>query len=375
MDLDTLFWMPFAVMPAVVYAQMDDMTLVQTCAIAAAVALLAAVVFVVTIFVKSRVQLPAFLRHKLLIFIVPAVCVLLSLNFIRTAPICRQYEDVACLAYMAEHEMWDDIMQSVGRKDAVSNEYKKKYMLLSLIETGNLPDHAFKYGLSSSADFVFADAADPLALQYNARYYRALGLYNAVIYYAYQQSLQSLPGISSDAVRTLADAYIGLKDFELAKKYVDVLDHAPCNGKWVRERRARLDAIKGFKTDYAMEGERFVLQDFYKDMSALVTRYPQEKMYADILLCALLADKDGNNFVSVFDMVYDSVYKDAPAVPELYQEALCLVASHEPEILEMYRIDETVWTRYKDFAAMMSQGKTSQALRKYADSYWVYSYR
>ena len=375
MDPNTLFWMPFAVMPAVVYAQLEDMTLVQTCAIVAAVAVLAAVVCVVTFFVKARVQFPAFLRHKLLIFIVPAVCVLLSLNFIRTAPLCRQYEDVARLAYMAEHERWDDIMQSVGRKDAVFNEYKKKYMLLSLIETGSLPDHAFKYGLSSSADFVFADAADPLALQYNARYYRALGLYNAVIYYAYQQSLQSLPGISSDAVRTLADAYIGLKDFELAKKYVDVLDHAPCNGKWVRERRARLDAISGFKTDYEMEGERFVLQDFYKDMSALVTRYPQEKMYADILLCALLADKDGNNFVSVFDMVYDSVYKDAPAVPELYQEALCLVASHEPEILEMYRIDETVWTRYKDFAALMSQGRQSQAKKKYSDTYWAYSYR
>ena len=375
MDPDSLFWLPFAAMPAVVYAQLDDMTLAKTCAIVAAVAVLAAVVYVVTFFVKARVQFPAFLRHNLLIYIMPAVCVLLSLNFIRTAPLCRQYEDVTRLTYMAEHERWDDIMQSVSRKDAISNEYKRKYMLLSLIETGNLPEMAFKYGLSSSGDFVFTDAADPLALQYNARYYRALGLYNGVIYYAYQQSLQSLPGISSDAVRTLADAYIGLKDSELAKKYVDGLDHAPCNGKWVRERRARLEAISGFKEDYAMEGERFVLQDFYKDMSALVTRYPQEKMYADILLCALLADKDGNNFVSVFDMVYGSVYKDAPTVPELYQEALCLVASHEPEILEMYRIDEKVWARYKDFAAMMSQGKTSQALRKYADSYWVYSYR
>ena len=100
-----------------------------------------------------------------------------------------------------------------------------------------------------------------------------------------------------------------------------------------------------------------------------------EKKYADILLCALLADKDGNTFVSVFDMVYETCYKHLTAVPELYQEALCLVASHEPEVLQMYGIDEKVWARYNDFAAMMSQGKTSQAMRKYADTYWVYSYR
>ena len=375
MDPDSLFWLPFAAMPAVVYAQLDDMTLAKTCAIVAALAVLAAVVYVVTFFVKTRVPFPAVLRHKVLIYIVPSVCVLLSLNFIRTAPLCRQYEDITRLTYMAEHERWDDIMQSVSRKDAISNEYKRKYMLLSLIETGNLPEMAFKYGLSSSGDFVFTDAADPLALQYNARYYRALGLYNGVIYCAYQQSLQSLPGICSDAVRTLADTYIELNDQTLAKKYIDIMDHAPCNGKWVRECRARIDAAGGSKICYTVEEDRFVLQDFYKDIASLVTRYPDEKKYADILLCGLLADRDGNTFFNVFDMVYKSLYNDGKKIPELYQEALCLIASQEPEILDMYKVDENVRDSYKDFAALKSQGRQSQAKKKYSDTYWAYSYR
>jgi hypothetical protein len=248
-------------------------------------------------------------------------------------------------------------------------------MLLSLIETGNLPEMAFKYGLSSSGDFVFTDAADPLALQYNARYYRALGLYNGVIYCAYQQSLQSLPGICSDAVRTLADTYIELNDQTLAKKYIDIMDHAPCNGKWVRECRARIDAAGGSEICYTVEEDRFVLQDFYKDIASLVTRYPDEKKYADILLCGLLADRDGNTFFNVFDMVYKSLYNDGKKIPELYQEALCLIASHQPEILDMYKVDENVWDSYKDFAALMSQGRQSQAKKKYSDTYWAYSYR
>lgn len=57
------------------------------------------------------------------------------------------------------------------------------------------------------------------------------------------------------------------------------------------------------------------------------------------------------------------------------QEALCLIASHEPEILDMYKVDENVWDSYKDFAALMSQGRQSQAKKKYSDTYWAYSYR
>ena len=374
-DPDSLFWLPFVAMPAIVHAQLDDMTLVKTVIILTSLLLLATAVYAVTCLVKPSVSLPRFLRHRMLVFIVPFVSVLLSLYFVKTAPLCNSYEEVTRLTYMAQHERWDDIMESVSRKDALSDGYKRKYLLRSLIQTDNLPEHAFKYGLSSSDDFVFADVDGPLSIQYNVLYYRALGLYNAVIYYAYQQSLQSLPGICSDAVRTLADAYLGLKDYTLAKKYIDIVDRSLCNRRWIRERRARLDAIEGFTPQYTMEGSPFVLQDFYKDMSAMVTRYPGEKKYADILLCALLADKDGNTFVSVFDMVYETCYKHLTAVPELYQEALCLVASHEPEVLQMYGIDEKVWARYNDFAAMMSQGKTSQAMRKYADTYWVYSYR
>ena len=58
----------------------------------------------------------------------------------------------------------------------------------------------------------------------------------------------------------------------------------------------------------------------------------------------------------------------------MYQEALLLIASKEPVVLKMYRIDEDVWARFSDFTEMMSQGKTSQAKRKYADSYWAYVY-
>ena len=76
--------------------------------------------------------------------------------------------------------------------------------------------------------------------------------------------------------------YIELKDYTLAKKYVDLLSHSLCNGKWLREHYVELESIKGLEPEYVMIGNQFVLQDFYKDLSSLVTRYPDEKKYVDI---------------------------------------------------------------------------------------------
>ena len=47
----------------------------------------------------------------------------------------------------------------------------------------------------------------------------------------------------------------------------------------------------------------------------------------------------------------------------------------KPEnVLKVYKIDDDVWKRFTDFTELMSQGKTAQAKRKYADSYWAYVY-
>lgn len=373
-DSDSLFWLSFLIVPVVVNSQLDDMTLVKTIQILVLSAAVALAVYVITIFVKPDLSFPKFLRKSWVNFSVPVVATCLALAVLQTGPLSGQHETIARLAYMGEHKDWEGILKTVSRQDALSNEYKRKYVLLALSETGNLPDYAFKYGLKSSNDFHFQNPDGPLALKFNILFYRALGLHNAVVYNAYQQSLQSLPGLSYDAMRTLADAYLELKDYRLAKKYMDILEHSLCNGRWVDERRMELYSIMETEPDYHLTGEQFVLEDFYKDLSALVTRYPETRKYADYLLCALLADKNGNMFFSVFDKVADLHYRDTRTMPILYQEALCLIGSYEPEILAKYPADERIVQRFNDFMGLLKGGKSTQAKRKYADTYWAYVY-
>lgn len=45
-------------------------------------------------------------------------------------------------------------------------------------------------------------------------------------------------------------------------------------------------------------------------MSSLVSRYPENRKFADYLLCGVLADKDGNIFHDVFLMLAPQLYGD-----------------------------------------------------------------
>lgn len=373
-DPDRLFWIPFLFLPAVVYLQLGDMTLEHTCAVLAIAALLAATVWGVRALRKFQLTLPAFMRKAWLTMTVPALAALLSLYFVYDGPMGRQHEEIARLEYLGEHQQWTEILETVPLQESLTNTYKRKYVLLALAETGKLADYAFRYGLSGSGDFMFQNADGPLSLNFNTIFYRSLCLANPVVYCAYQQSLQSLPGISFDALRTLTDMYLDNRDYDLAKKYMDILDHSLTHGKWVKERLPKLEAIRDAEPLDRMTGEPFILEDFINDMSSLVSRYPDNARYADYLLCGLLADRDGGRFYDFFRFLAPRLYPDGNGIPHLYQEALLLIASQDPRILDIYHIDEEVWKRFTDFTGMMQNGKTAQAKKKYAGTYWAYVY-
>jgi hypothetical protein len=373
-DSDSLFWFAFLPLPYFVYLQLDDMTLAKSCMILAFMVLLAAIVVIVSLFFRMKNPLPKALRRPWILVVMPILAVFVSLYILQLGPLSRQHEAIARLEYHGERQEWGEIIKEVTPKEALQNEYKRKYVLLALSQTGQLADHAFRYGLTSEDDFFFKAADGPLSLNFNVLFYRSLEMDNAAVYYAYQHGQQSLPGISYKFLRTLADIYIENKDYALASKYVDILSHTCCHGDWVEERLPKLEAIRNSEPEYHIEGEPFTLDTFLTDMSALVTRYPYNKKFADYLLCSVLAQKDGNTFMSAFSIIAQTLYPEGKGIPRLYQEALLLVASHEPAILEKYHIDEKVWSDFNDFTAQMQSGKTNIAKRKYAGSYWAYIY-
>ncbi len=374
-ESDHLFWIAFLPLPLLVKFQSIDLTASVVIKYLFWIFLAMSAVCLSTVRKKAFIKVPGFLRRWWIAVAMSVVLTGVSAYILTDeTTLGRQIEVVARLEHLAENQEWDEILKTVPVNESVENEYKRKYVLLALSEKDMLPEYAFRYGLSSSEDFTFANIQEPLCLNFNVLFYKYLGMYNYQIYQIYQQSVQSLPGMSFDSVRELADAYLKLKDYRLAKKYIDILSHSTCHDSWIEERLPALEAIEDAEPEYTATGAETCLISFLPDMSAMYDKYPQNPKFAHYLLCGILAEKDGDTFYQVFRIIAQTLYGKDGHIPRLYQEALLLNASRNPEILQNYLIEKVVWDRFVDFTSLMEQGKSAQANRKYADTYWAYVY-
>lgn len=374
-DSKNMIWLAYLSLPVFVLYQLSDLTLSGSLKLIILVLLLIMIVRLIGLWKAISIPVPGFLRSTFWSTLCLCCAIIAStIVFYLEGSLCNQHETVARLEYYAENQQWDKILNTVSRQESLNDEYVRKYVLLALSETGNLPEYALSYGLSTADDFVFHDVQEPFCLNFNVIFYKQMGLYNYAIYQIYQQAVQSTPGMSFDSMRQLIDIYLEIKDYKLAKKYIDILSHSTCHGKWLEERLIKLEEIKDDKPLYNENTPKFTLMSFLADVSSMVDRYPDDKKLADYLLCGVLAEKDGFTFYNVFQIIAKTIYPDGVEIPRLYQEALLLVASHEPDAIQKYKISDEVWNDFMDFTNMMRAGKVSQAKRKYYNTFWTYVY-
>ena len=371
-----LLWMAFLPLPVFIYVQFWDILLHRAVIWFVVSGVIMLIVLIVTMFRKPEWSLPGLFRMKWLnpAFMLASVAV--SVFFlVGLDPRNREQEELAHLEYLGENREWGEILKEVSVKDAWENEMKRRYAILALSETGQLTEYAFVYGLKGSDGFIFYDNINPLCLNYNALFYQCLDMPNAVIHQAYQQGVQSVPGMGFSALRRLADTYLSLKDYTLAKKYIEILSHSTCHGRWVKERLPRLEAIRQAEPVYAHDEYKATISNFTHTISSMVDRNPENRKYADLLLCSLLADEEGDKFDKLFRYVAQWQYPNGTALPRLYEEALILIAMVDPSVMEGFTVSEETQQRFADYVSLMNAGKATLALRKYADTYWAYSYK
>lgn len=332
-------------------------------------------VFGATLIKRPQISLPRFLCHRAVNLVLSLALVALSVyNIVGLDPAARNHEERARLEYLGDRQKWDEILETVTPQEARNDEFKKRYALLALIEKGCLVDYAFRYGLSSSEDFFFNETIEPMSLNFNAMFYQRIGIQNASIHQAYQLGVQSVSGMGFASLRRLADLYLSLKDYKMASKYIDILSHSTCHGKWVENRMKHLEAIKDAEPAYAPELYQATIANFTHTISSLVDRNREDHKYADMFLCSLLADEEGDKFLNMIRYVASVQYPDGRNLPRLYEEALILITMVDPQAVAGFVISDDTVQRFTDYVNMMNAGRGTQALRKHADTYWAYSY-
>ncbi|MGN0281864.1 MAG: DUF6057 family protein [Prevotella sp.] len=368
-----LLWLSLIPVVVFLFHQFWDTSLKDSILWCAASLALAIVVELATLRHRQPLHLPSFLGNKLLSAVASLALFGLSVYNLGFKDERNYIHHYYCqLEYLANERQWDELLRVVTPRHAQESFIARRYALLALNAKGLLAEKMFTYGVMSDADFLFVDRDEPLCHSFNAVLFRELGMPNEVIHHSFQEQAQSNFGISFNILRRLTETCLETKNYPLAKKYLDILSHSTVMKHWAEEHRPQLEAIRHAKPNYEINGEQFFSNDFLVTMGAMCDRYPQNRMYADYLLCGLLARKDGNEFYPAFQIVASRQYAHGERLPHYYEEALMLLAPQKPEIMEKYNISKEVREAFFDAMRMVKAGETGRLKTIIPNSYWAY---
>ncbi len=368
-----LLWLPLLPVVYVVGHQFWDHEMTQTLTAVCIAWGVAAVVFVLTLRKHPLLRLPALVANVWVEAVATVALLCCSVYQLAYGQKANRVHAFYCqLECLAEDRQWDAILSLTPPGVAQESFIARRFALLALIEKGRLAQDMFLYGVTSGEDFVFKDHDEPLCRHFNALFYRSMNMPNEVIRQSFQQQIQSTFGTNFNVLRRLAETCLEMKNYPLAKKYLDILSHSTVMKAWADERRPRLEAIRNATPVFEQRLDQFYSADLLVGMGAMADRYPTERKYADVLLCALLANKDGNQFYPAFKVIAERQYAHGEPIPRYYEQALMLVAPSEPEVMQRYHISVETQQAFQNVMKLLDSGQKAQLPNLLPNSFWAY---
>ena len=366
-----LLWLSFIPFAWFISGQFEDATLVRSVwwlAISVVVALL---IFGITFKrVKKQRGVKRFYSNVYFGYLLSILLLGGGLYSLTTKKEYRVLEESTRLDRMAERKNWDGLLQSISPEDARVDAAKQRWVLLALSEKGLLTERLFEYGVTDPACFFYEQKDNPFCRDFNSLFFAALGFHNEVIHHSFQSGIQASRGMNFRTMRTVTDAWLRMGNKQMAEKYLEILRHTSFHGKWVQSRMRVLESMPQGNDSVRVQNEQpfFIgAHPFLSDMARVVDRYPENKKAIDYLLCGLLISKDLNKF----NFLIDRLYKANSTLPKSYKEAVLMLASQRPEILQRYPVSQQEVQEYQNFMGLLKERSNLLEL-KYGNTFWFY---
>ncbi len=291
------------------------------------------------------------------------------------------------LAYIFEHytcnEDWDGLIKACRKAPWLPRT--ANYLNMALAWKGELAENLLKYD-QRGADGLVMTTSDRAVDVAQAHIMFAMGNVAAAQDVAFN-TVSSLNGFCPAMLKINAQVELMRGCYEVADKYISLLEKAPHYRAWAKEQRRFLYNDQAVESDSLLGNGRRNLQaenhfimytNPMTELFPILDANPTDKRTLEYGLCYLLLTKDLNSVKHFIEDYYSA--PDSPELPRIAQEAMVFYSeySRNMEGVEPFGFDwcyehgvqPDVVKRFEEYKKAAVAGAT--ALRKFRGTYWYY---
>lgn len=282
----------------------------------------------------------------------------------------KNAEQILHIDHAVMMQDWSEALE-VCRAYPEPNNVVWQYANLSLFMQGRLLDDFLEF---SSTDF------DPLFLPFSANnliplfgqeVYYQMGLMNESVRWAFEASVANPQGTQSRLLRRLAQGNLILGKYEVAGKYLSVLEHSLYYKRWASQMKQSLsDTLSNqfmwVKTkrnllpshDFFSGGHPILFLEHYLDQQ------PHNKMAFEYLMAYYLLSKDLKAVMDYLPQLFNHDYAKFPSL--LAQVVVLYLATHpqDADVLKSYPIPSDVFKQFELFHSVLRANQANPEVAK-----------
>ena len=249
---------------------------------------------------------------------------------------------------------------------------------LALAMTNQLGERAFDFYQRTSEGLLPKFERNYATSQLNGEIYFHLGLVNTAQRFAFE-AMEAIPNYNKSArvVKRLAETNLINGEYEVARKYLQMLEKTIFYRPWAKRTMAMLGDEKqidahplyGTLRQYRLQEDFLFSEDeMDKICGQLFMHNKKNQMAAQYLVMAPLLDRDIPRFISYVQIVQNAIAYNPRAVQEGIAFAFMQKRQQPPQGL----VSQTTLQRMKDFARTFSVNNSSPELERFRNTAWYY---
>ncbi|MDR1624440.1 MAG: DUF6057 family protein [Tannerellaceae bacterium] len=282
--------------------------------------------------------------------------------------------------WYARQQQWEKIAEHAG-KHPVKDKDALVYTNLAYAYTGRFNEALMRIPQIGEEGFVSYAPKTRLGLIEASEVAWLVNHTNAAQRFAFVGVLSAERCVQPRLMKRLIETYLVNKEYQIAGKYIKILERTLFYSHWAKEQRPLLNPEKAASTDWiAQRRELNPVTDNNYDLTKalpnalafLIDDHPENKKAFEYGMGYLLIYKDLKAFMHYMNLLKE---KGEP-IPTLYQEAICVYYSaveSNPEAFRSYAIDPKVYERFQSYLSQVQRLSSTLLSRQYGDTYYYYA--